>query len=179
MSTILNKDYPVQYESWLKLKDGRMVFLRPILPTDKHLIVNLFNKLHLDSIYHRFLTHLNDLPVDLLSHLTHIDYNTNFALVALIKEDGKDSIIAVARYGYDSKDCVTDFAITVRDDWQHNGLGNYLLLKILAIGKENGISRFVSIFDPTNNIVKNILKKIGYKMNYFHKDGATQVEVFV
>jgi len=179
MSPTFNEGYPTQYESRVTLKNGRSVFLRPVLQTDEDLILDLFNKLDLDSIYLRFLTYLNALPEDLLFQLTHIDYKNQFALAAVIQENGKDSIIAVARYGHDPKDNVMDFAVVVRDDWQQCGLGKSLLLKIFAIGKEHGISRFVSIIDPTNHIIKRILRELGYTVKYFYINGSTQVEVLI
>ncbi|HLZ18955.1 MAG TPA: GNAT family N-acetyltransferase [Smithellaceae bacterium] len=168
-----------RYESWFMLKDGRKVFLRPVLPTDEYLILDLFNKLHLDAIYMRFLTHLKTLPEDLLFQLTHIDYNKNFALVALNREDGKESAIAVSRYGHDPENDVTDLAVTVREDWQRNGLGKALLSKIMSIGREHGISRFVSMLDPMNDVIKHILRETGYKVKYTHKDGNTLVDISV
>jgi len=115
----------------------------------------------------------------MLFQLTHINYNSDFALVAVVQEDGKDSIIAVARYGYEPEENVTDFAIVVRDDWQHYGLGRSLLLKIFAIGKEHGIFCFVSIIDSTNKIMKQILRKLDYTVKYSYRSGATQVEILV
>lgn len=175
----MNEGYPTQYESRLTLNNGREVFLRPILPTDENLIVDLFNKLNSDSIYLRFLRPLNALPEDMLFQLTHIDYARNFALVAVIQENGKDSIIAVARYGYDPEENITDFAIVVRDDWQRYGVGKALLVKIFTLGKEHGISRFVSIIDSTNKIMKQVLRMSGYTVKYSYRKGSTQVEVFV
>lgn len=177
MSAICHEDYPVEYESRLTLKNGREVFLRPILQTDEHLIVDLLNKLSADSIYLRFLRPLNSLPEELLFQLTHINYKSNFALVAVIQEDGKDSIIAVARYGYDPQEKVTDFAIVVRDDWQHCGLGKFLLSTLFAIGRKHGIFRFVSFVDSTNQIIKQLLRKLGYSVKYSYRKGSTQVEV--
>jgi len=175
----MNEGYPAQYESKLTLKNGREVFLRPILQMDEYLIVDLFNRLNYDSIYLRFLRPLNALPEDMLFQLSHINYRSNFARAAVIQEDGKDSLIAVARYGYDPKENVTDFAIVVRDDWQHCGLGKSLLLKIIAIGREHGISRFVSVIDSTNLTMKKLLRTLGYPVKYSYKSGATQVEVLV
>jgi hypothetical protein len=179
MSHTIHKGYSSQYESWLTLKNGEKVFLRPILKTDEKLIVDLFSRLHPDDIYLRFLRPLNALPDELLFQLIHIDYNKSFALVAVTLENGKNSIIAVARYGYDPMENITDFAVIVRDDWQHDGLGKSLLLKIFAIGKQHGISCFVSIIDSTNYIIKQILRKIGYRVKYSYRNGSIQVEVFV
>ena len=171
--------YPKQYECRLTLEGQKEVFLRPILQTDEHLIVDLLNKLSADSIYLRFLRPIKALPEDMLFQLTHINYKSNFALVAVIKEDGNDSIIAVARYGYEPEEGVTDFAIVVRDDWQHLGLGKCLLTKIFAIGKDHGISSFVSIIDSTNHIMKQMIRNLGHTVKYSYRGGATQIEVLV
>jgi acetyltransferase len=179
MLSTFNEGYPTQYESRFTLKNGSEVFLRPILQTDEPLLVDLLNKLSSNSLYLRFLRPIKAIPEDMLFQFTHINYSSNFTLVAMIQEDGKDSIIAVARYGYDPEENITDFAIVVRDDWQHYGLGKLLLIKIFAIGKEHGISRFVSIIDSTNSIMKHILRNLGYTVKYFYRKGPTQVEVFV
>ena len=123
MSSFCNERYPAQYEERLVLKNGKSVFIRPLLPADEGLIVDLFGKLGRDSVYLRFLTYLKSLPEDLLFQFIHINYSEQFALVALIREDGKDALIAVARYVYEPEKRTTDFAIVVRDDWQNCGLG--------------------------------------------------------
>jgi acetyltransferase len=179
MSSTFNESYPTQYESWMTLKNGEEVFLRPIRETDEHLLIALFNKLSPDSQYLRFLTYLDALPEVLLFQFTHINYNNQFALAAVIQEDEKDSIVAVARYSYYPEENVTEFAVAVRDDWQHQGLGKSLLLKIFAIGKEHGISRFVSTIDSTNHTIKHILGEIGYTVKYSYRNGATQAVVLI
>jgi len=178
MATIY-EDYPAQYESRITLKNGKEVFIRPILQTDEYLLVDLLNKLSADSIYLRFLRPLNSLPEKLLFQLTHINYKSNFALVAVVQEDGKDSIIAVARYGYDPEEKVTDFAIVVRDDWQHYGLGKFLLSTLFTIGRKHGIFHFVSFVDSTNQIIKQLLRELCYTVKYSYRKGSTQVEVLV
>lgn len=175
----MNEGYPVKYEQRLTLKNGKEVFLRPIMQTDEHLIVDLLNKLSPDAVYLRFLRPVTVLPDNLLFQLTHINYTGNFALTAVIEEEGKDALIAVARYGYDPENHITDFAIVVRDDWQSRGLGKYMLAKILAIGREQGISRFESIIDSNNTVMKHLLRELGYPVKYDYQGGATRVEIFV
>jgi acetyltransferase len=179
MTSAFNDNYPDQYESRLRLMNGREIFIRPIRSTDESFILDLFDKLGSDSIYMRFLSPLSVLPEDLLFRSTHIDYHANFALVAVIREDGKDSFIASARYGYDSGENLTDFAIVVRDDWQGMGLGKLLLVKIFDIGKEHCIHRFVSIIDSANHVMKHIVRNLGYTVKYSYGTGATKVEIFV
>lgn len=175
----IHKSYPAQYEGLLTLKNGKSVFIRPLLQSDEGLILDLFGKLGLDSIYLRFLTYLKCIPEDLLFQLTHINYRSQFALVAVVREDGRDDLIAVARYCHDSEKKITDFAIVVRDDWQRCGLGKSLLLKLFAIGREHGITRFVSVIDPENHLMKHLLRDLGYPVKYSYPKGCTQAEIFV
>jgi RimJ/RimL family protein N-acetyltransferase len=172
-------NYPIQYESLLTLKDGREIFLRPIKQTDEQLVIDLFNKLSTNSIYLRFLRHLHDIPQDMLYRFTHIDYINDFAIACVIKEDGKDAIIAVARYVNSPDDNLTELAISVRDDWQHFGIGKSLLKKIVDIGKEHGIYRFGGMIDPHNKIIWQILLELGYKVNSSLISGYYQVEIIV
>lgn len=175
----LNEPYPIQYEERIILKNGKSVFIRPLRETDEPLILNLFDKLGLDSIYLRFLTYLKSIPEDLLFQLTHIDYSSRFALVAVIHEADQDVVIAVARYCYDPDKAVTDFAIVVRDDWQRCGLGKSLLRKLFAVGRKNGIIRFVSVIDPGNHLMKHLLRDLGYPVKYSYINGYIQAEISV
>ena len=179
MSSTMSRGYPPQYETRMALKNGKTVLVRPVLQADEPLIVDLLNKLSSDSIYLRFLRPVKTLPKELLFHLTHLDYQNNFALAAVIREDEKDAVIAVARYGYDPQEHLTDFAIVVRDDWQHYGLGKQMLSRIFAIGRQQGIFRFVSIVDSTNIPMKRTLRGLDYTVNYSYEKGFTQVEVLV
>lgn len=167
------------HESQLTLKNGREVLIRPIQPTDNDLIIDLFNRISPGSRYKRFLRNMNALTEDMLHQFTHVDYKTDFALVAIIEENGIQAIIAVGRYMHDPLEDTTDLALAVRDDWQNMGLGKALLTKIIAIAKKNGISLFRSMMDTRNTIMEKILRDLGYEVRYFLKSGSYQVEVLV
>jgi acetyltransferase len=115
----------------------------------------------------------------MLHRFTHIDYDNQFALVSVIEDDGRDAIIAVGRYAYDSNDDHTDLAVAVRDDWQHLGLGKSVLAKTVAIGKEHGISRFRSMMHIENKIIKRILLELGYEVKYSLRSGLFEVDILV
>lgn len=177
MPTALNEGYPRQYESRFTLKNGAEIFLRPILPTDRHLILDLFKKMSSRSVRMRFLRRLNALPEDMVYRFTHINYSSEFALVAMTREDEKDTIIAVGRYAYDPHENLTDLAVAVRDDWQHLGLGKPLLAKVVDIAKEHGISRFMGMMDPQNHIIRRILSELGYEVRYFWESGLFRLDI--
>ena len=179
MSHLKSSNYPTQYESWLTLKDGNKIFIRPIKQTDEHLVTDLFKRLSARSIYLRFLTRLGDLPEGMLYQFTHVNYSSEFALVGISKEDGRDAIIVIARYANSPKDNITELAVAVRDDWQHLGLGKTLLKKIVDIGKENGIYRYSGMMDTENKVIIKILLELGYKVKYSLRGGFYEVEILV
>lgn len=171
--------YPARYEGRIKLRDGRELFLRPILPTDGELLLDLFNRLSPESIRMRFLRQIRFLPEDMLFQFTHVNYDSEFALVAVVREDEKDAIIAVGRYAFDPDANATDFGVVVRDDWQNNGLGMLLLRKIIAIGKEHGISRFATVIAPENRTIMKMITELGYDVKSSFSEGAYMFELLV
>ncbi len=173
------QDYPQKYESWVTLKNGKDVFIRPVRPTDGHLLVDLSQKMSTQSLYLRFLWRLRVLPEDLLYRFTHLDYHSEFALAAVVEEYGQETIIAVGRYSYDPDDGHTDLAVAVRDDWQSLGLGKSLLQKTVSIGKDHGIAHFRSMMDAQNEIIRKILSTLGYEVKYSLRGGFFEVDICV
>lgn len=166
-----------QYESLLKLKNGEEIFLRPIMDSDRQLLIDLFNRMSPQSVYLRFLRRLDILPENIINRLMTIDYHSNFALVAIVKEDGEDAIVSVGRYGYDPDEDSTDLAVAVRDDRQHAGLGKIMLSKVVNIAKNHGITNFTGMMDPQNNIIQKLLLKLAYKVKYSTESGFYRVEI--
>ncbi|HNY64000.1 MAG TPA: GNAT family N-acetyltransferase [Deltaproteobacteria bacterium] len=171
--------YPLQYEGKLLLKDGREVLLRPIKASDGDLIVDLFARISPQSLYQRFLRDIRSLPEEMLHHFTHVDYMSEFALVAVVKEQGRDALVAVGRYARGRDDDPTDLGIAVRDDWQGLGLGKALLERTVSVAREHGITRFGSMMDPRNTAMARILKDLGYEVKYDLRGGFYSVEVRV
>ncbi|MEE4356048.1 MAG: GNAT family N-acetyltransferase [Desulfococcaceae bacterium] len=171
--------YPGQYESMCKLKNGREIFLRPIMDSDRDLLLDLFSRMSPRSVYLRFLRHLPSLPENTVNKLINIDYHSNFALVAISGENGKETIVSVGRYGYDPDEEGTDLAVAVRDDWQHAGLGKMMLSTVVSIAKDHGITNFIGMMDPQNSVMQKLLPKLGYRVKYFMKNGFYKVEITV
>jgi acetyltransferase len=113
----------------------------------------------------------------MLHRFTHVDYEGEFALVAVIRENGRDAVIAVARYALQDKEEPADLALAVRDDRQNLGLGTVLLGKLVDIGKERGITRYKSMMDTGNTAMKRVLAALGCRVSYANSDGVYTVTV--
>ncbi len=171
------ESYPSRYEEWVNLRNGRKVFLRPVEERDGPLLVELFEGMSQSSVRLRFLSPLHRLPERLVYRFTHVDYRKDFGLAALVNENS-GPMIGVARYAYDPESEMPELAVAVRDDWQGNGLGSILLMRVIRIGTENGYARFGALVDPQNRTMMDIFRRSGYEYKISRmKQGAYFIEI--
>jgi len=158
--------YPLYYEEWITLNDGSAIFLRPIKPTDGPLLLNLFQKLSRETIYFRFLTHLNKLQPEMLKQLVEIDYESHFALAAIITADAKESIIGTCRYIVKENTDHAELTVVLRDDWQRKGLGKAMVTRVVNIARSKGLASIEILLDYRNEGMKRIFSSLGYPVQY-------------
>jgi acetyltransferase len=158
--------YPVYYEEWITLNDGSAVFVRPIKPTDGPLLLDLFNRLSRETIYFRFLTHLERLQPEMLKQLVEIDYESHFALVAFITENTKESIIGTCRYIVKGDMNHAELTVVLRDDWQRKGMGKAMVTRVVDIARAKGIASIEILLDYRNEGMKRIFASLGYPVSY-------------
>jgi acetyltransferase len=165
-ATKMNHRYPAEYEEWITPQDGSAIFLRPIKTSDGPLILDLFHKLSPETIYFRFLTHLDRMKPELLKHIVEIDYATHFTLVAEVENEEKESIIGSCRYITSMKMDHAELTIVLRDDWQRKGLGKIMAARVVDIARLKGISSIEIAFDYRNEGMKKLFSSLGYPVQY-------------
>ena len=79
----------LQYTSTLLLKNGIEVLIRPVVPTDAPLLIDLFNGMSPRSRYLRFMSYIRELPEALLHQFTHLVYHSSFAIACLVVADSQ------------------------------------------------------------------------------------------
>jgi RimJ/RimL family protein N-acetyltransferase len=162
----VHRQYPAYYEEWITLRDGSAVFLRPIKPIDGALLLELFQKLSPETIYFRFLTHLERLQPEMLRQLVEIDYETHFALAAIITDDTKESIIGTCRYIVKEDGKHAELTVILRDDWQRKGLGKLMVTRVVDIARSKGLASIGILLDYRNEGIKRVFASLGYPVSY-------------
>lgn len=170
-------EYPSKYECRFTLKNKEDILIRPLKAADRPLLQGLFDRLSERSRYFRFLMNMRFFPKHMLDQLVDMDYDAKFALAGVVKENGGDAVVAVARYAYSQADGFAELAITVRDDFQNLGLGTHMLKLITDIGSEHGYHRFTGIIEPGNKAILHLAA--AYDPNFVIKDNAYYVEFTV
>jgi acetyltransferase len=157
--------YPEHYEWREKTSGGLHVLIRSIKPEDAPLLMELFDAMSRESIYHRFFSPLKSLPLSMLVKFTQIDYDREIALVALGEEGGKERLLGVARAisGPDQKEA--EFALAVGDPWHKKGLGTKLLQKCIQVAGDYGIKTLHGRVLSDNHEMLALVGKLGFELS--------------
>jgi acetyltransferase len=171
--------YPAHYEQLWPLRGGGEYTLRPIHPDDAQMLQDLVRRMSPESRYFRFVSSIQELPATLLSRFTLIDYDREMALVAVVKErsvgaDGEpvetERIVGVSRYitNPDSTSC--EFSLVVGDDFKGQGLGSRLMLSIMEVAREKGLTEIDGLVLAKNPNMLKLMKSLGFSVKSFPED---------
>ncbi len=160
-----------RWETDVVLSDGGTVKIRPILPSDVHLIEKLHSSLSPETIYLRFFSPTPKLSDTMLQRFVNVDYSDRMAFVAILGEH----MIAVSRYERLPGRSEAEVAFLVTDAHQGRGLGSLMLEMLAARASEAGITRFIADTLPENQKMLRVFHGAGFKDSRSYRDGVVQV----
>jgi acetyltransferase len=166
-SNVLDPQLPPNYPSaWIgsaRLADGSEVVIRPIRPDDAPRLQEGFTHLSAESIYYRFLDTTKEISDELAQRLSNVDYLTQMALVATIREAGEERIIGSARYALagEKLPAAAETAVVVRDDYQRRGLGAELYTRLIDYARQHGIETLIATVHQSNTRVMQFIRRSG------------------
>jgi len=162
------------YKSRKVLKNGKLMNVRPLLPSDEIAYRNFFYSLKEDTIYLRFFRNISVFSHKMAQeHWAGLDYRKNVSLVGLVQNRGNNEIIAIGTY-VEEVDGRAEVAFVVREDFQGMGIATYLLEKIEAIARKNGFKGFTASVLAQNHGMLRVFHKrypgaaIRQEMNELH-----------
>jgi len=154
--------YPAELIDVVFLSQAERVVIRPVLPQDEDLTSAFFRSLSPRARYDRFMASLREPPADLMRHFTQIDYADHMALVAEVFANGRETVIAEARYVRKADPTVAEFAVSVAEPWQGKRLASLLLAKLACRAAAVGIERMVGETLASNARMLALARKAGF-----------------
>jgi len=162
------RPYPVQYVNEWTMKNGEKVVIRPIRPEDEPLVVDFHQKLSERSVYMRYFQPLQlsqRTAHERLTRICFLDYDRELALVVERKTpDGNHEIVAVSRMSKVHGRSEAELAVIVRDEFQTKGLGTELYRQMIAIAKDEKLSKVIAVMLGDNHEMRSLVKKLGFKI---------------
>lgn len=130
----------------LLMKNGSLLTLQSCLDDTKcrtktylkEQIINGIACMSKRSIYQRFASPIHRLSESMLEHLTNIDGKDHVAWAAFVHSEKGERGIGIARYvKIEEEKSMAEFAITVIDEFQKQGIGYHLLCKLIEVARSN------------------------------------------
>lgn len=147
------------YKSTLKLRNGRTVEFRPILPSDEFMYRNFFYSLQEKTIYSRFFYKMKVFPHEVVQkHWAMVDYRKNMSLIGLVRRGGYKVIMAIGSYAMETE-TRAEVAFVVREDFHGLGVASYLLGELEKIARQNGYTGFSATVLRENSAMLKVFKK--------------------
>ncbi len=168
--------YPTQ---WIRkvehARSGHTLLLRPIRPEDEPLEAELVKNTSRESLYFRFFGFTPGIDHKMLARFTHIDYDREMAIVAVIEEATQPRIIGVVRIVGDAWREQCEYAILVADAWHGKGVGSLLTDYIIEIARAQGYRRITATFLKTNTAMRRLFERKGFTIR--SGEGADYAEL--
>lgn len=124
------------------LRDGRVVWLRPVRAVDADGLVHLHERLSSRSRYLRYFSPKPRLSRREAEYFAAVDGHQRLGVVATAVDDGHASVVALGSLFVVSNERA-EAALVVRDDYQGVGLGNRLATTLAELAAQQGV-RFVT-----------------------------------
>jgi RimJ/RimL family protein N-acetyltransferase len=167
--------YPPEYERDLRLRDGRTVQVRPITPSDARELAEAIRSADADTLRRRFLGSPPHITPALLTHLSTVDYQSRFALIAADPASGHG--VAIARYESSPEGGAAEVAVAVDPAWRRVGLATALVEMLAEAALDRGIHTFSAYYLAQNRPVAALLRLAGDAYGPEIKQGIAECAV--
>lgn len=151
--------YPAELEQILVLRDGRPVFVRPVIPADELAFESEWREADPETLYQRFFTPRPKLDARRLHSFVHVDYRWRLALVAFAENA---RAVGIARYEGAPDREHAEIAFVVNPAWRRVGLASALLRLLAEAARGRGLRRLVALFLQDNQAMATLLARAGF-----------------
>ncbi|MFX1502563.1 MAG: GNAT family N-acetyltransferase [Promethearchaeota archaeon] len=170
--------YPEKYETSLKLKNGEIIKVRPVKPTDERMIQELHYSLDEEDRYLRFFTPIKDFRHKKIQPMVNIDYSTDMIIIGKSSKSGEDQIIALGAFFKTAQPSIAELAFVVHKDWRGLGITKYFLNYLVQIGKELNYRTFTGTILLENKAMVHIINNSGYLLKLKRIEGGVTIFAF-
>lgn len=163
-------------------RSGTPVKIRHITADDAGRLVEMYGRLSERTLALRFATVVINVPMERViqeaTHLATLNPENADALVALIDEGGQDHIVAVARLA-GADDISAEFAMTVRDDFQGQGVGSYLFDLLIQVALVRGLEYLTASVLAENRPMMELIRRSGFPVEVHTSHGESEIKLFL
>lgn len=162
--------FPSHLEKTITTSDGMNIHIRPIRPEDAQMENEFVNSLSEHTKYLRFMQSVQQLSEEMLLKFTQIDYDQEMAFIAYSVDHDRQVEIGVTRYSTNPDGVSCEFALVVRDDYQHQGIGSHLLESLIDHARQKGLKVMNGEVLKENKGMQHLAKQHGFSIQACEDD---------
>jgi GNAT superfamily N-acetyltransferase len=157
-----NSDKHSDKHSYKHIKAGDVdVTIRPITSDDIEIEAAFMRDLSAQAKHENFLSSNRELSSSMISTLCNIDYINSMAYIATIQQGANEKQIGIGLYAIDSKPDEREMAVTVSDEFQHQGIAKQLANHLIKHARINSIKRLILIELCSNYKMRELAESLG------------------
>jgi acyl-CoA hydrolase/RimJ/RimL family protein N-acetyltransferase len=170
-------EYPESLETYRTTSGGLHILLRPVKINDEPLLKDFFYSLSDKSIYKRFISSRKDMPHERLQDFTAVDYTKDMIILAILKEEEKETVLGLGQYGIDEPSHTAEVAFVTRDDYQNRGIGTELLSYLTYLARRQGLLGFTAEVLVGNTAMMHVFEKMGFSIKRMLEEGTYELKM--
>ena len=151
--------YPDYYEDKIQTEEGDL-WVRPLKMSDERSLQDFFYSHKRETIYQRYLKDEESMSSDKAQKLVCLDYHKTMALSIWKENQELREIVAVGRYVLNESTGIADVFCVVSETMRDQGLGTYLLQKMIVIAKEKDFKGVAATYFRNNTHFSVVFKKV-------------------
>ena len=146
------------------LRNGQRIEIRALRPHDRDDFIAAVSRTSSQSLYRRFFSVRRHFTETETAFYLNVDFVNHVALVALVEENSRPTIIGGGRYVV-VQPGQAEIGFTVLDKYQGQGIGAALLRHLAAIARQAGLHELIAHVLPDNRAMLKVFEKSGLKYN--------------
>lgn len=164
-----------EYKSRLRLKNGKTMSVRPLLPSDEIAYRNFFYSLDETTVFLRFFHSVSIFSRKMAQeHWANIDYRRNISLIGVVRNLGNKEIVTIGTYARMDEEWA-EVAFVVREDFQKMGIAKYIFRQLEKVASSNGFKGFYASMLPENEAMLQLCRSCFSDIRVERKKDETAV----
>lgn len=165
--------YPAHLTHDHRLRDGRVVTIRPVRPDDARRMGEFLQGLSGGNRYYRFQKWISVPSEKLSEFLADVDYDRQMAYVCTAGAGEDAPIVGDARYSVnaDGKSC--EFGVMIADAWHNTGIAGLLMDDLIEAARRRGLKRMEGLVLAVNPTMLHFARGLGFNVTAIPEDPTT------
>lgn len=152
------------------------IVVRALRPGDRDALLAAVRGMSDKSVYRRFFAFRRGFSDSEISKFVDIDFRDHVALIAVVNNEGEETIAAGARYVTIAPG-KAEFACAVIDRYQGQGVGKIMFRHLASIGQKAAVRELVAEVLPDNLGMLKVFERSGFPISVRRSPDVVHVNI--